>query len=111
MAVEFTRRSLLNGLSCLFASGAARTYAAATGTGKPKLSFGVLSDVHITPRAACDEVRARMGLGPIADGRHRYIETDRREKALRWWNFRQTRASTTTPFSSLHSQVNTLSVT
>ena len=88
MAIEFTRRRFLNGLSYLFASGAARTYAAATGAGKPKLSFGVLSDVHINPRAVCDDVRAKMGLGPITGGRHRYIETDMLEKAFRWLDVR-----------------------
>ncbi len=88
MAVEFSRRSFLGGLSFLFAEGVARTYAEAVGAGRPRVSFGVLSDIHINPRAACDAVRARMGLGPIAAGRHRYVETDIFEKALRWFDER-----------------------
>lgn len=88
MAVEFSRRSFLGGLSFLFAEGVVRTYAEAVGAGRPRVSFGVLSDIHINPRAACDAVRARMGLGPIATGRHRYVETDIFEKALRWFDER-----------------------
>ena len=48
MAMEFTRRQFFGGLSVLFATASARTYAQAVGAGKPLLSFGVLSDVHIS---------------------------------------------------------------
>ena len=88
MAIEFSRRSFLGGLSFLFAHGVTRTYAESVGAGKPNVSFGVLSDIHINPKAACDAVRAKMGLGPIT-APHRYIETDILEKAFRWFDERQ----------------------
>ena len=50
MAMEFTRRQFFGGLSVLFATASARTYAQTVGAGRPNLSFGVLSDVHIGPR-------------------------------------------------------------
>ena len=87
MSVEFSRRSFLGGLSFLFAHGVTRTYAESVGAGKPNVSFGVLSDVHINPRKACDAVRAKMGLGPVTRD-HRYIETDILEKAFRWFDDR-----------------------
>ena len=43
------------------------------------------TDIHINPRATCDRVRAKMGLGPIT-APHRYIETDVLEKAFRWFD-------------------------
>ena len=89
MSVEFSRRSFLGGLSFLFAHGVTRTYAESVGVGKPNVSFGVLSDIHVTPKAACDAVRAKMGLGPVAAGRHRYLETDVLEKAFRWFDDRR----------------------
>lgn len=87
MAIEFSRRSFLGGLTFLFAHGATRTYAESVGAGKPNVSFGVLSDIHINPKAACDAVRAKMGLCPIT-APHRYIETDILEKAFRWFDVR-----------------------
>ena len=87
MAIAFSRREFLGGLSFLFARGVTRTYAEAVGAGRPHVSFGVLSDIHINPRAACDRVRARMGLGPVT-APHRYIETDVLEKAFRWFDDR-----------------------
>lgn len=89
MALEFSRRSFLGGATILFAHGAMRTYAESIGVGKPNVSFGVLSDIHITPRAVCDQLRTRLGLGPIPEGRHRYVETDILEKAFRWFDDRK----------------------
>ena len=88
MAIEFSRRRFLGGLTCLFAQGVTRTYAESVGAGKPNISFGVVSDIHINPQAVCDQVRTRMGLGPIVAGFHRALETDILEKAFRWFDDR-----------------------
>ena len=70
MAMEFTRRQFFGGLSVLFATASARTYAQAVGAGKPLLSFGVLSDVHISKARSTElwEKALRYFDGQGADG-------------------------------------------
>ena len=80
MAIEFTRRQFFGGLSALLATASARSYAEATGTGKPNLRFGVLSDIHISPMAYMDRF-----LGGDRKA-HRTRETDLLEKAFRYFD-------------------------
>lgn len=55
MRIEFSRRSFLGGMTALFASASADSYAEAVGAGRPHLRFGVLSDTHIAPRADAEK--------------------------------------------------------
>ena len=80
MAVEFTRRQFFGGLSALLATASAKSYAEATGAGKPNLKFGVLSDVHISPRAYME----RLFGGDSTLRRMR--ETDLLENAFRYFD-------------------------
>ena len=80
MAMEFTRRQFFGGLSALLATASAKSYAAATGAGKPNLKFGVLSDIHISPIAYME----RFLGGDRAS--HRVRETDLFEQALRYFD-------------------------
>lgn len=49
MSLEFTRRSFVRGMTALFATAEAASYAEAAGAGRPHLRFGVLSDIHVAP--------------------------------------------------------------
>ena len=80
MAMEFTRRQFFGGLSALLATASAKSYAAATGAGRPNLKFGVLSDIHISPIAYME----RFLGGDRAS--HRVRETDLFERALRYFD-------------------------
>lgn len=80
MAIEFSRRQFFGGLSALLATSAARSYADATGAGKPNLTFGVLSDVHISPLAYMERF-----LGGDRKS-HRVRETVLLEKAFRYFD-------------------------
>ena len=80
MAIEFSRRQFFGGLSALLATSAARSYADATGVGKPDLAFGVLSDIHISPLAYMERF-----LGGDRTS-HRVRETDLLEKAFRYFD-------------------------
>lgn len=85
MDIEFSRRTFLGGLTALFATGAAKSYAAAIGAGKPNLSFGVVSDIHITPRASIEDICRRTGR-PFPGPSKRILETDVFERALRYFD-------------------------
>ena len=86
MGLEFTRRSFLGGLTALFASGTAKTYAAAVGAGRPNLSFGVVSDIHITPHAHIAALCKRTGRPVPKVGRKRFVELDIFEKSLKYFD-------------------------
>lgn len=85
MSIKFTRRGFLGGISALFASGAAKTYAEAVGAGKPNISFGVVSDIHITPRAHLEALCKRTGR-VLPPNRKRVLETDIFEKCLKYFD-------------------------
>lgn len=85
MELEFTRRSFLGGITALFASGTAKTYAAAVGAGRPNLSFGVVSDIHITPKAHIAALCERTGR-PVPKAGKRFVELDIFEKSLRYFD-------------------------
>ena len=82
MNLELTRRSFFRGAAAFAAAGAARSYAAAVGAGKPNLKFGVLSDIHVSPA----EYMKRYLKGDPSF--HRPRETDLFEKALRYFDER-----------------------
>ena len=86
MGVEFTRRSFLGGVTALFASGTAKTYAEAVGAGRPNLSFGVVSDIHITPKAHIEALCKRTGRPMPNAGKKRFVELDIFEKSLRYFD-------------------------
>ena len=75
MRVDFTRRGFMGSAAALFASAAANTYAEAVGAGRPRLVFGLISDIHIRPR--CEMERLMPGKKAVDT-----IETDLFEKAL-----------------------------
>ncbi len=85
MGIEFTRRSFLGGISALFATGVAKTYAEEVGAGRPGISFGVVSDIHITPREPFAALCKRMGK-PFPVNNKRFLELDIFEKCLRYFD-------------------------
>ena len=82
MTAELTRRGFFGGAAALMATAAARSYAASVGAGKPNLTFGVLSDIHISPAA----YMAKYLLGDKKAFRPR--ETDLFERALAYFDER-----------------------
>ena len=85
MSLEFSRRSFIGGISALFASGTAKTYAAAVGAGRPNISFGVVSDIHITPKTHIEALCRRTGRAVPKVGK-RFVELDIFEKSLRYFD-------------------------
>ena len=81
MRVDFTRRGFMGSAAALFASAAANTYAEAVGAGRPRLVFGLISDIHIRPR--CEMERLMPGKKAVDT-----IETDLFEKALAYYDDR-----------------------
>ena len=64
MKSHFTRRFFIGGLLGTLAGGPRRVFSDSAGTfsaGRPELSFGVLSDVHVAFRKGCETFRDRYG--------------------------------------------------
>ena len=76
-----TRRGFIGSAAAFFASASADSYAQAVGAGRPRLVFGLLSDIHIRPRS---EMERLMPGKKAVDT----IETDLFEKALAYYDER-----------------------
>ena len=81
MRVEFSRRAFIGSAAALLANASADTYAQAIGAGRPRLMFGLLSDIHIRP--GCEMERLMPGKRAVDT-----IETDLFEKALAYYDER-----------------------
>ena len=81
MTVEFSRRGFIGSAAALFATASAETYAQAVVAGRPRLTFGLLSDLHIRP--GCEMERLRPGKKAVDT-----IEIDLFEKALDYYDRR-----------------------
>ena len=75
MRVDFTRRGFIGSTAALLARASADSYAQAVGAGRPRLVFGLLSDLHVRPAG---EMERLMPGKKAVDA----IETDLFEKAL-----------------------------
>ena len=81
MRIDFSRRGFIGSAAALLASASADTYAQAVGAGRPRLVFGLLSDIHIRPGREME----RLVPGKKAVDT---IETDLFEKALAYYDER-----------------------
>ena len=81
MKIEFTRRGFIGSAAALLASASAESYAQTGGEGRARLTFGLLSDIHVRPGREME--RLMPGKKAIDT-----IETDLFEKALTYYDER-----------------------